>query len=399
VSRRAAWLATLLLWGCDEPAPESCAETGVCAPGEVCDRATGVCRPAEPSPLEYGDVGRFLSAEAADDGSLHLAARAESPGALVAGRVLPGSMEVELRQVVAGAAVALGADIALGPDGRPRIAFFDADAGALRLATFNGTNWVVERVDAGTPELPVGRYPALGFAEGEVVAYRDAAAGGLRVAVRRGRGWDVQLVDAPEDGPGPGGGRGFSTTLAVAGGRPIVAHHDRDAGTLRVVVPEETGWAVRVFPEPGEESATPDWGPFVSTAVDPWGNVGLAWADGRLGRLMVAWNERGSLRLETADDGVGTDREPARLVGAFCSLAFDPDGRPAVAYQDGASAALRMARLGDAGWSSEPLSEEPVSGQGIVLARPPGEGLVAVHRRVQIDVRGEVTGQLHVVRP
>ena len=328
---------------------------------------------------------------------MHVAARAEAPGALVAGRVLPGGAEVELEQVVSGPGVAHGLALALGPDGQPRIAFHDASAGALRLATFNGTNWAVEAVDIGTPEQPVGEQPALGFVDGEVVAYRDAAAGGLRVAVRRGRGFQVQLVDAPEDGPGAGGGRGFGATLSVAGGLPVIAHHDADAGTLRVLVPEQTGWAVRVFPD--EQADGAGWGRYASSAVDPRGNVGLAFVDSVAGTLKVAWSEQGSLRLETADDGRAGAEEPARIVGSFCSVAFDRDGRPAVAYQDGAEASLRLAIRGEDGWKSQVLDAAPISGQGIALVSPPGGSLVVVHRRVAPDEDGGLSGALHVVRP
>ena len=403
--RPVAALAALLLAAAaceDAPPPRGCAETGVCAPGEVCDRTTGVCRPGRESPPELSDVGRWLSAAAGPDGTVYWAARAESPGALVAGRVHPGAEEVELEVVVEGTGAGLGTSVAVGPDGLPRIAFFDAAAGALRLARFNGTNWEVEQVDRGTPEVPLGEDPALSFdASGaEVVAYRDAGAGGLKVAVRQGSDWSRQVVDRPEEGPGPRGGRGFASAIAMAGGRPLIAHYDADGGDLRVVVPDEGGWSVRVFGDPADPAtggSDPDWGRFVDATTDPLGNVGLAFFDASAGQLVVAWNERGTLHLETADDGRGIG-EPRRVVGAIARLAFDHDGRPVAAYQDGAQASLKLAVRDPEGWSRRVLDDTPVSGQGIALVVASTGELVLLHRRLDVDADG-VRGRLLVVRP
>ena len=389
-------VAALLLTACEEEAPASCAESGVCAAGEVCDLASGECRPIPASAPDLVDLGRHLSAAAGPDGVVHLAMASAEPPALIAGRLEPGAARPTLEAVMEGEGVGEGTSVAIGPDGFPRIAFHHAGRGALMLASFNGTNWEIETVDAGR-NGQVGREPALAIdaAGREVVAYRDEAVAGVRVAMRSGRRWSSEVVDAPEGGA-VSGGRGHQIRLLLAGGRPVIAHHDSEAEEIRLVVHGDSGWTAGALAGGGRR------GGHLSAAMDPLGNVGLSFRDLDRGSLVVAWNDGTDERIETADDGTRPETSPGaptNLVGAFCSLAFNAAGRPRVAYQDGAEGSLRLALRGAEGWERSVLSDAPISGHGIAQVMLPDGGAVILHRHLAPDRTGRLVGSLAVVGP
>lgn len=394
-----ALAAALAAIGCEEGAPASCRQTGVCDKGEICDLSSGQCVPSEETGVEVTDVAVDLAAAAGVGGVVYVAARAVAPAGLAFATLAPDSDELRLELVVAGEGVGRGLDVVVGADGHPRVSF--RSGGAVKLARYNGTNWSVETLEeTAVPSQGLGAWRtsvAIDDAGAEVVAYRDPAAGALRVAVRQGRSWSLRTADSPESDGGLG--RGFDVSLAIAGGRPVVVHRDADDGGLRIVTPAETDWSS--FEVGVNERRGAAWGWYASAAAASAGNVAVAFQDASSGALKVAISDRGELSVETVDDGAqGEVAKPAHIVGAFASLAYGERRRPLVAYQDGGAGALMLAeRDPDGRWDRQLLDDAPVAGHGIALVRPPEGTAVVIHRRLTLGAGAQRSATLHVVRP
>ena len=392
-------LGAWVLAGCDAPVAPSCRDTGVCAADEVCDRATGRCAPRQEEGIEISDVGPDVAAAEGLDGVVHVALRSMTPAGLAAGQLAVGESSLSVSMVVGGEGVGRGVDLAVGPSGQPAISFRSADA--VRLATFNGTNWSVETVErTGPPGDRAGAWRtavAVDEVGGEVVAYRDPVGRTLKIAVRQGGGWLVRSADLPEEGAEVG--RGLDVSLTMAGGRPVVTHRDGDDGGIRIVTPAETDWTA--FEVGRRDRLGARWGWYASAAAAPAGNVAVAFQDASAGVLKVALNDRGELSVETADDGRRReDRGPASIVGAFASLTYAEGRLPMVAYQDGAAGALMLAERDVEGrWRRRVLDDRPVAGHGIALVALSAGGQVVIHRRLSLGEGGRRTGALAVVRP
>ncbi len=390
-----AWVVV----GCDSPSAPSCRDTGICAADEVCDRATGRCAPRLEEGIEISDVGPDLAAAEGPDGVVHVALQSLTPAGLAAGQLSAGESTLSVSMVVVGEGVGRGVDVTVGPSGHPTISFRSADA--VRLATFNGTNWSVETVERTGPpgELAGAWRTAVAVDEvgGEVVAYRDPVGRALKIAARQGDGWLVRTADLPEEGVEVG--RGLDVSLTMAGGRPVVTHRDGDDGGIRIVTPAETDWTA--FEVGRSERRGAQWGWYASASAAPAGNVAVAFQDASAGVLKVALNDRGELSVETADDGRRQgDRGPASIVGAFASLTYAEGRLPMVAYQDGAAGALMLAERDVEGrWRRRVLDDRPVAGHGIALVALSEGGPVVIHRRLSLGEGGRRTGTLAVVRP
>ena len=387
------------LSACDEGIPTSCRQTGVCAADEICDRASGECVVRQDDGETVTDFGPDLAAASAPGGVVHVAALALDPAGLAAARLAPDEESLRMSLVVGGHGVGRGLDVAVGGDGQPRISF--RDGGAVRLARFNGTNWVVETVDeTATPSDIAGAWrTSVAVDEGgvDVVAYRDPLQRALKIAVRSVDGWHIDVADASESDATLG--RGLDVSLAIAGGRPVVAHRDGDDGALRIVIPAETDWTAFEVGATARRGAA--WGWYASASAAPAGNVAVAFQDASAGTLMVAINDRGELSVETADTGRREgDTGPDGIVGAFASLTYLRGRRPLVAYQDGGAGALMLAERDEEGrWSRRVLDPSAVSGHGVALVAPDEGGPVVVHRRLSLGSDGQRQGALFVIRP
>lgn len=99
--------------------------------------------------------------------------------------------------------------LALDASGSPVIAHYDAGKGRLRVAHWGGSSFSGEVVDQGedvatdsgeTIDADVGRYANLAIAGGkEYIAYYDAAAGALKLAVGTAGSYSVEVVDDSAD--------------------------------------------------------------------------------------------------------------------------------------------------------------------------------------------------------
>lgn len=295
------------------------------------------------------------------------------------------------------------------PDGRPVMAYYDVDQGAVEFAIGNvfldgAIEWERESID-GYPDAegldPGDRGPWLSMIvapDGHVWAsYYDVSNTGLRVAHRVGGYWGNEAVDAGS-GPTPDAGRW--TSIAVdANNQPVVAHHDEGSGSLRVARRAEDGswsseevWTGEDYTE-GETTRPADVGEYArllirdnteylafynrahrrlellegvggdfshsivydQSGAGAWPSL---WADAdtlviafhevESGDLMVGIREGGgSFSFQTVDTGpfVGADTE-----------VFVRDSQLNIIYHDGYNNDLRHAvQAGDGSWSIEVL--------------------------------------------
>jgi hypothetical protein len=124
----------------------------------------------------------------------------------------------------------LDASIVVGGDGRPRIAYCDFGADDLKAATRSATRWTIETVDADGL-VGLGASLALDSENRRHIAYREygAALGAvaLRHAHETAEGWHSEVVDN-----GPKAGR-YPWLVLDGADEPHVAYLDDDFQNLR----------------------------------------------------------------------------------------------------------------------------------------------------------------------
>jgi hypothetical protein len=414
---RASWLVApwLALAGCADdglPCP------GGCPAGQACDPALGQC--VEVRPEVPADVGRWASAATDDAGRLWVAAYAGRYGDLVVAHEradgglvyeyvdgLPPVQDGRIQQLpgvplLLGDDVGLYASLALDGLGRPHVAYFDRTHGDLKYAYRSGEGWNLLRVPRAGDVGPgaVGRLCSLALDASGLprIAYLGETTGALRLARKYADGrWAIEEIQAcsPEQG-WPGGlggevGRRVELVLDERGGEWI-AFHDPCTGALRVASRLSEGWTTwDVDPGPGA-------GTWLAAALDPEGNLAVAYHDRRLGALVLARNQAGVLVRQVVDDGRQLTASGAvrqRPVGAHCALAFGADRRPRILYQDGATLDLWLVEGAADGTLVAPRQLDAEAPVGFFSDLAPGPlGLRAVCAHLGRDATGEAAGEL-----
>jgi hypothetical protein len=342
-------VALLLLAACPEdPRPPGADDAGFEADGGVADGGA----------FEVA----VLDSEAAGQTPLSIAVAGERIGVAYFAET-GGSPSHELRfvepgsppQTVAEVDRVYGLSLAFGPDGEPRIAYLGGgDDGSvywkqsdLALATRSGGVWSsvtlarnggeaasgFETSDFG---VVVGLWPALALTEpGELfVAYRDVHGGQFPTDYQHS---DLEVVEGSPGslrrsvavlGANTLEGHGGMTSVTLAGGRPALAwstqpgsQNDTPRGVWFARRGGDGGWgAPEKLAGPSDTRAGPS----------------LSWREG-LG-FGIAFEDAGSGLLNYLESADGETWAPAEPVhgdgtgGWYPSLAFGPDGEPAIAY-------------------------------------------------------------------
>lgn len=208
------------------------------------------------------------------------------------------------------------ASLAYGPDGNPAIAYYDTTNADLKFARYNGTTWQITVVDSAGD---VGRYLSLAFGpDGQpAIAYTAAVApGGLTYAAYNGSAWVRTTIP---------GGFAISTSLKFdpATNQPTIAY----ISDSKVCLARYNGTAWQAG------AVTVIWGSYTSTCDGE--TPSLAFRPD--GQPAIAYHSRsstnGDLTILLQFDGAawqaiyppsGNDEYPSP------SLAFDPSGNPAI---------------------------------------------------------------------
>lgn len=212
--------------------------------------------------------------------------------------------------------------------GRLTVAYFD---GALNLATFDGVEWQIERVDEAVEADDV----ALAEVNGQpVIAYYDEVKFDFRVARRTPGGWRVEIVDSAGD-------VGRYPSVAEVAGDVAVLYHDNTNNRLKLARLTGSGWQVE----------TVDTGP---SGISSGGS--LLEVDGQ---PAISYSSNFSLKYARYDGSAWQNEvvESSGSVGRDSALAL-VGGRPAISYIDDTNRRLRYARHDGNTWQIETVDQE-----------------------------------------
>ena len=304
--------------------------------------------------------------------------------------------------------------LAFDKAGTPHISYYDAGAGLIRYASWNGTGWAEETVASsagtystslafdktGTPAISFGdgyHFGNLVFAtrngtiwETTTVARGSAGDAGqdsslafdkngsphityndgqyyatLKYATRNGTAWEV----APIDTGGPLGDAGYGSSLKFdAQGFPHVAYTSgKHFASLMYAYWNGMAWSVNTVDTGGGVLESTGFTP--SLAFDSRGFPHISYYDAEREDLMYAsmyasWNGISwGWRLESVDS--------INDVGAFSSLAIDAGDRPHISYYDAANHELRYATKSGDTWIKRTIDNDGNVGQFSSMALDP----------------------------
>jgi PKD repeat protein len=207
--------------------------------------------------------------------------------------------------------------LALDPDGRPQISYYEALNGNLRVARYDGTAWITETVDSTGD---VGQYSSLALytADNRHVVYYDATNGNLNYGWYDGTTWWYGPLDTAGD-------VGKYTSLDLdAGGLPHFSYYDATHGDLRYGYYNGSSWVTETVDSAG------DVGLYTSLELDAAGRPHIAYHeyDGSRYLLKYAHYDGTAWLIEVVRTVYGSEGDPPSA-----DLALDAAGRPYIAYQ------------------------------------------------------------------
>ncbi|WP_028606033.1 choice-of-anchor U domain-containing protein [Ottowia thiooxydans] len=222
--------------------------------------------------------------------------------------------------------------LAFGLDGKPYVAYMDEangyKASVMRLNSA-GTAW--EAVGSAGFSAGVAEYTSLAFGpDGKpYVAYRDGANGG-KVSVMRlnspGTAWEVV------GGAGFSAGEVLSTSLSFGpDGKPYVAYRDESNGNKASVM--RLNSAGMAWEAVGGAGFSAGWADNPSLSFGPDGKPYVAYRDGANGLKASVMRVNSAGTAWELVGGAGFSADGAY----FTSLTFGPNGTPHVAFRDAAN--------------------------------------------------------------
>ncbi len=316
------------------------------------------------------------------------------------------------------------ASLAIDPKGRPHIAYYDADDGALRyLRADEDGNWdppvVVDdegdagryaRIDVDADARPHIVYHVAHTRDGHTAIRYATAAPDTDLFQVRTLSMRV-AVEASVPPPGiPPRAHGVRPCLRVGrDGKVYIGFYDGDERWFYLGVGGVDGFDV--FPLAGRRSDTwppdpggrydrfdsHDLGRFCALVPEFGVGVHAVFTDGTTDALLAYRGEvAGGGVIELVDPG---GRGSRRLVGADPALALTGDGRPLVVYQDATDNDLLMSVRGADGWSPNPQTVASVGALGFYnsLVVVEDEAVVGT-LQLRTTAGGRGAHELHVIR-
>lgn len=359
--------------------------------------ADASCDPKEGCiPLKPGLIGAYTSVAVASDGKTAWVAGyneadydgpASSYGDLVVGKWtgtkvdwktvdgLDPKEEVDPTQIDvtgwragfqnSGPDVGLWTSIAMGDGDKPVVAYFDVSAGALKVATFDGTKWSSHKVD-GKDKAIVGKYAKLVMIDKKpIIAYLSmeaAADGGVTSKVRVARAksatpaattdWTIEDVGSPVAAPCRAFFCGTGTACVTETKKCTkTATCPAKCGTGEACVMGATAPECKPVKDKTWVDAYPDaYGLYVSAAVTSKKDVGLVFYDRIRGNLHKAEKNGAMWKVDLIDgqlppkDAMDVGQDTGDT-GIGATLFIDKAGDWHIAYVDGAKEAVKYMKL------------------------------------------------------
>lgn len=241
--------------------------------------------------------------------------------------------------------------LAIGPDGRPAIAWSDNSAfyRQIFVRRWNGTTWAEVGLGSATSGISQteseSSSPSLAIDPDNrlVVAWHDNVSGSYEVFVRRWNGTNWAEIGAGSaSGMGISGQDEWSIDPSVAvgsDGKPIIAWWDANSGHFEIYVRR---WSGSAWVEMGAGSASGEgisqngvWAQLPSLAIGPDDAPIVAWDGGTLESNDIyvrRWNGSTWAEMDTGSATGGGISDDAGQ-SEYASLAIGPDGVPVVAWR------------------------------------------------------------------
>lgn len=221
----------------------------------------------------------------------------------------------------------LWSSIALDASGNPVIAHHDEEKGTLRVAHWGGSSFSGEVVDEGsdvtgdtgeTIDADVGAYAKLRISGGtEYIAYYDAAAGALKLAVGSSGSYSVEVVDDSADvGAWP-------DLLIDDQGQVHIAYQDVENQDLKYAVGSPGSWTISTIDD-GEYRGA-DAALFMNGSYP-----GVVYFDGRYNNAVLAQKAGDTWSSDTLagdDAALGFHNEVITVGGSHYAGCFDHTNR------------------------------------------------------------------------
>lgn len=245
------------------------------------------------------------------------------------------------REIVdAGKNVGTGVDLAYDLSNRPAISY---GWGALTLAEWNGSQWVIQTVDSKNAR---NDKTSLVYHSGEPwIAYKveSGRSSSLKLAHRVGNVWTTTVIDNATAGK-------WNSLAFDAAGSPAIAYAadpdgDGALSALRLARLVGSQWQIQQL------QVAPGAGVYSDLAFDPSGNPVVVHRPSS-GTIQYFYQTLSGWVAETVDAG----SRPA--------LTFDPlEGVPVVSYASGPTPGqLKVARRDGGVWTTEVVATESVGG-------------------------------------
>ncbi len=213
-----------------------------------------------------------------------------------------------------------GTSVALDPQGRPCIAYYEATQRDLRFSAKNLGYWTITPVDT-TGDM--GRWPSLavdgqGNAHISYIYYldpNDEPVGDLRYAKRTGSTWSIETVDAT-------GIVGEYTSLVLdSQGNPHISYYDATNTSVKYAHKSGGSWSIETVESAGQ------LGIYTSLALDSQGAPRIAYQDATNSRVRYAAKSGSTWTLETVSGLIP-------VYATHIALALDSQNIPHIAYLD-----------------------------------------------------------------
>ena len=251
-------------------------------------------------------------------------------------------------------------------DGQPEVFYYDATDASVRLARGTASGWQFETLDGPGSALYQHTWHHVGSALSALadggdpqVYYYDATAGTLHRAWFNGRRWYFLTIDGPTARlAGHAGGRiGPAVSATLLGGQPDVVYDDAGDGSLRYAQLTASGWRFSTLDGSGSTLAghTADRVGSAVAVTQMKGDAQVYYYDATRKSLRHAFWTGTTWVLETLDGpGSVVSGHDADQVGSALSVTEMPNG-PQVYYDDATAGSLRHAWWTAAGWQFETL--------------------------------------------
>jgi hypothetical protein len=223
--------------------------------------------------------------------------------------------------------------LALDPNGRPHITYYDASNGWLKYIYYDGSNWVSPVVLDSSAN--VGQYSSLVFSRSAAncldgapttgfcpfISYYDATNGDLKIMYKsQTNAWVTNVIESA------GTVGQYGSMVMDFGGNLQVVYYDASNGDLRHATGVKTGSSYDFSGPKNIVDSAGDVGQWASLAVDGSNNLHASYYDAANGNLKYALRQFGTWSNETVDS--------AGVVGQYTSIGLDPTGKPGISYYD-----------------------------------------------------------------